>query len=86
MRGGLRDLGYEQHDDSFRNQHGFGDASFSAPRRTGWGNGLINTIRLWNRVTPLLSIGNLALVAAVSMTVYAQILITKLPVYVGRAT
>lgn len=53
------------------------------PFRSG---GLINTIRLWNLVTPFLSYANLTLLFAASMTVCAQVLITWLPVFIGRAT
>jgi len=48
--------------------------------------GLINTMRLWNLVTPVLSYANLTLLFAASMTVCAQVLITWLPVFIGRAT
>ena len=49
-------------------------------------SGLINTIRLWNLVTPLFSYANMTLLFAASMTVCAQVLITWLPVFIGRAT
>lgn len=48
--------------------------------------GFINTIRLWNYATPLLSFSNLTLLFSAVMTVCAQIMITWLPVYIGRAT
>ena len=48
--------------------------------------GLVNTIRLWNLVTPAFSYANLTLLFAASMTVCAQILLPRLPVYIGRAT
>ena len=94
MRSSPLHQGYQQQDDeqdsfregtSFRNS--FGVSAVQDEGRGGdWRNGLVNTLRLWNRVTPLFSFGNLALLAAITMTIYAQMLITKLPVYVGKAT
>ena len=48
--------------------------------------GLLNTVRLWNFVTPFFSYANLTLLFAASMTVCAQLLLTWLPVFIGRAT
>mmetsp|Transcript_38562 Transcript_38562/g.101741 ORF Transcript_38562/g.101741 Transcript_38562/m.101741 type:complete len:609 (-) Transcript_38562:800-2626(-) len=48
--------------------------------------GLVNTVRLWNVVTPCFSYANLTLLFAASMTICAQILLPRLPVYIGRAT
>ena len=49
-------------------------------------SGLINTVYLWNLVTPVISYANITLLFAASMTVCAQVLITWLPVFIGRAT
>ena len=47
--------------------------------------GLINTVRLWNLVTPACSYANLTLLFAASMTVCAQVLLPRLPVYASTA-
>ena len=57
-----------------------------APEGSSRFGGFINTLRLWNVVTPLLSYANLSLLFAASMTICAQVLITWLPVFIGRAT
>jgi putative ATP-binding cassette transporter len=81
-------------EDSFRSERG-NSFSFTAdglpsankrPNVSSSLGGLLNTIRLWNLVTPFFSTANLAVLFAGSMTVCAQVLITYLPVFIGRAT
>ena len=93
-RGQEPSQGYQKHEDDDQNESFKRDSDNSFKRGTPsseWVpesrlSGFVNTVRLWNLVTPFFSYANLTLLFAGAMTVCAQVLITWLPVFIGRAT